>query len=233
MALPLQALRKPDSLRQQVENALRVAITSGELKPGQRLVERDLCASMDVSRTSLREALRKLEAEKLICIVPNRGPVVASISVQEAKELYAVRALMEGYAARQFALKADDMVMGRLKATVVMLHTIAAKPDRPGLLEAKRAFYDVLLEGCGNALVAEMLNMLLSRINILRFVSFSQNDRLPKTLQEIDHLLDRIAARDSVGAELAAVTHVHAAEIAALAVLQQSAIEMRIAVGSR
>ena len=86
-------------LRRLVEDKLRGAIASGRFQPGQRLVERELCELVGVGRTSIREALRQLEAEGLVHSIPNRGPVVSTISVAEARELYAVRALLEGDAA--------------------------------------------------------------------------------------------------------------------------------------
>ena len=76
---------KLETLRAQVENTLRKAIISGELSPGEKLIERELCQMLGVSRQSLREAMRKLEAEKLIVIVPHRGPEVASMSIDQAR----------------------------------------------------------------------------------------------------------------------------------------------------
>ena len=97
------ALVRPETLRHQVENALRQAIMSGRFAPGARLIERELCETLGVSRTSVREALRRLEAEKLVRSVPHKGPVVAIMSKQEAAELYAIRGLLEGFAALYFA----------------------------------------------------------------------------------------------------------------------------------
>src|SRR5690349_13762377 len=98
----MQVVRHAATLRLQVEEKLRNAIAAGRFKPGERLVERDLCARLDVSRALIREALRQLEAEGLIVAVPHRGPVVASITVEEARQIYAVRALLEGFAGRGF-----------------------------------------------------------------------------------------------------------------------------------
>ncbi|HJV84671.1 MAG TPA: GntR family transcriptional regulator [Noviherbaspirillum sp.] len=214
-------LRKPDTLRSYVENYLRESIMEGRFLPGQRLVERELCELLDVSRPSVREALRKLEAEKLIVIVPHRGPMVASISAQEARDLYAIRALMESYAVQEFSRLASNEQVSRLEATVKRLHIEAENPDRRRLLKAKADFYDVILGGCGNALVSEMLLNLLSRISLLRATSFSRHDRLPESLKEIDQLFALIKARNPEGAREAARLHVVNAEKAAMAVLNQ------------
>ena len=86
-------------LRREIETRLRTAIVAGRFKPGDRLIEREMCELLGVSRASLREALRQLEAEELVKIVPHRGPVVSDVTVEEAEQLYDVRAMLEGLAA--------------------------------------------------------------------------------------------------------------------------------------
>ncbi len=75
-----------------LKTRLRSAIGSGLFKPGQRLIERELCEQVGVGRTSIREALRQLEAEGLVTTIPHRGPIVSTISVEEAEQLYDLRA---------------------------------------------------------------------------------------------------------------------------------------------
>jgi DNA-binding GntR family transcriptional regulator len=222
-------LRKPETLRSHVENFLRNAIMSGRFQPGERLKERELCELLDVSRPSQREALRRLEAEKLIVTIMHRGPVVASISEAEVRELYAVRRLLEGYAVFEFARRADDAEILALGNIVRQLHAAAGQGDTKALLDAKSAVYTVILGGCGNALAREMLLGLLSRINLLRATSFSRPDRLVESLREIDQLYERIKARDGIGAQQAAHLHVANAEQAALVVLCQQAAARRLA----
>lgn len=219
----ISTIRKPDSLRSYVENYLREAITSGRFKPGERLVEREICEMLEVSRPPVREALRKLEAEKLITTLPRRGPVVASISAKEASDLYAIRALMESYAVEQFSRLATDAQVKQLGLTVSALHDNAKLGDRKGLLAAKAQFYEVILNNCGNDLVKEMLLGLLTRINLLRSASFSSPDRLPKSLAEIDEMYSLIKARDAARAGEVARLHVSNAEKAAMVVLEQQA----------
>lgn len=212
---------RPLSLRSHVENVLRDAITSGRFQPGERLRERELCEMLDVSRTSLREALRQLEAEKLISHKPNVGPTVATINLKEAQELYAVRALLESFAVHEFARNASDIQIDQLGAAVQKLHHEAESGDQKRLLTAKAEFYEVILDGCGNALVKDMLLGMLSRINLLRSKSFSQADRLRASLKEIDHLFELIRQRDAEAAQAASRQHIINAQQAALAVLGQ------------
>ncbi len=215
------SFKKPTTLRSQVEEHLRALIMGGQLKGGERLREQELCEQLNISRPTLREALRTLEAERLIAIEPHRGPIVVRVTEKAARDLYALRALLEGYAAHEFARLADDTAIEKLRQMVLNLHTQAANGDKLGLLSAKREFYEILLDGCGNALVRDMLPGLLSRINLLRATSFSQPQRLPESLAEIDFLFNRIQARDPTGAQEAAKRHIQNSTHAALAVLAQ------------
>jgi len=211
-------LVKPETLRSQVEESLRQAIVSGRLAPGEKLVERELCERLGVSRPSLREALRKLEAEKLIVNVPHRGPQVAAMSLDEARDLYAVRGLLEGHAAQEFARHATDDQVRKLAHAVRRLHDAGRKNAGAGVLEAKTSFYGILLDGCGNQLIAELLGTLLSRISLLRATSLMLPERLPRSLEEIDALLECIQDRDAKGARRIAERHVLNAQRAALGV---------------
>ena len=219
------AFEKPATLRERVEAYLRESIMQGRLRPGQRLREQDWCEQLRVSRPTLREALRTLEAEKLIVIEPHRGPSVARVTRKAALDLYALRGLLEGYAAREFARQADDQQVARLRDQVAELAKQAKLADRSGLLKAKQSFYETLLEGCDNDLIAQILPGLLSRINLLRATSFSQADRTPQSIMEIEQILQCIEKRDPAGAERAAKRHIRNARKAALEVLAQATKE--------
>ena len=214
------ALTRPETLRMHVERFIRDAIASGQFKPGARLVEREICEMLRISRPPLREALRALEAEKLIHIIPHKGPVVASISLREAREVYAVRALLESYATREFTLQADDAAVRALAAAVRQLRAEAKSGDRKRLLGAKTRFYEILYQGCGNRLLVELLQGLLTRINLLRATSLAQPGRIGPSLAEIDGIVDAIRERNAAKAERLAREHVVNAQAVALAVLE-------------
>jgi DNA-binding GntR family transcriptional regulator len=205
-----------------VENVLRQAIMNGRYAPGARLVERELCETLGVSRTSVREALRGLEAEKLVRNVPHKGPVVAIMSVDEAHELYALRGLLEGFAAQEFARVASDAAIEQFGQAAKRLRAEAVAQSKTGVLQAKTQLYDVLLDNCGNSLIKEILTSLYSRVNLLRATSLMHPDRLPTSLREIDRLYKALKARDSDAAREAASLHVSNAEKAAMRMLEQS-----------
>ncbi len=199
---------QPDTLRRKVEDAVREAITSGVYAPGERLIERELCEGLGVSRASVREALRRLEAEKLVHTVPHRGPVVASISVEEARQLYALRAVLEGYAAHEFATQAADAAIQQFGRAAADLREAAKSGDTDHVLRAKGILYDVMLSHCGNDLVREILRGFYSRINLLRATSLMHPERLPHSLAEIDALVAAFQDRDAEQAERLARLHV-------------------------
>src|ERR1700710_2092979 len=118
MSDDLQVVRQAATLRRQVEDKLRGAIASGRFQPGQRLVERELCEQIGVGRTSVREALRQLEAEGLVTVYPHRGPVVSTLTPEEAQPLYSLRGLLEGYAGRMFAQRRTAADIDRLEAAL-------------------------------------------------------------------------------------------------------------------
>lgn len=219
----LQVTRKASTLRTMVEDKLRSAICSGRFKPGQRLIERELCELIDVSRTLVREALRQLEAEGLVTSVPYRGPTVSTIAVEEAKQLYAVRALLEGFAGQSFAERGSPAEIAALETTVKRLEDVVRRgADPKELIEAKTAFYAALMEGSGNVFVRQVLGVMHNRITLLRLTSMTQKGRLSKSLSEIKAIYKAIAAHDGSAAREACIRHIEAATQVALAVLAKT-----------
>ena len=190
---------------------LREAITSGMFQPGDRLVEAEMCARLGISRPSLREALRSLEAERLIVIVPNKGPHIPILSLEEAKQIYDVRAILEGEAAALFATRATVAALDIMKRAMTQFDAATKEEDLSGQLETTRQFYEQLLVGCGNKIIQEMLNTLTARITFLRSKSMSQPGRAQKSSREMKAILKAVAVGDVESARTAAVEHVRMA----------------------
>ena len=144
-------------LREQVLEVLRQAILDFRLKPGQRLIERELIEQTGVSRTTIREVLRQLAAEGLVTTIPQKGAIVVVPSAQEAADLYEVRAALEALAGRLFVRRATDEQVTALRGSLRDIERLAKKrePDIQALLQAKDGFYEVLLQGAGNAAIRE------------------------------------------------------------------------------
>jgi len=210
------------TVRAIVAQKLREAIMSGTFKPGQRLVERELCEMTGVSRPSIREALRLLEADGMVSTVPHRGPVVSTISLEEARQLYAARAVLEGYAGRECARLRDPTVVRRMGDALTRLKAAFTKPDMMAILEAKTDFYAALIGGCQNAFIERMLKPLHDRITLLRITSMSQPKRVNKSLREVTAIWRAIQSGDEDLAERCCVDHIRAAAVAALDMIERS-----------
>ena len=207
-------------VRSQVVETLRTAITSGRFAPGQRLVEKDLCDLLGVSRPSVREALRELESEGLINTIPNRGPLVSMLSARDAASIYQVRGVLEGLAAKLFAEKATPEQIQELSDSVDRLADAYGTLDVELILVAKRAFYDVLLGGSQNVVIPSMLRTMNARITQLRRVSLSSAKRLPGSMREIRAVLKAIKNRDPEAAFQASLRHIEQASKVAIAKLK-------------
>jgi DNA-binding GntR family transcriptional regulator len=205
----------PVTVQFQTVTKLRDAIVGGHFRPGERLIEADLCQVMGVSRSSVREALRRLEAERLVTIVPNKGPSVAVIEWAEAEEIYHVRSLLEGEAAALCARRATPAILARMQAALEAFEQSVAADDAMGRLATTTRFYDALLEGCGNGLIRELLQGLIARINVLRAQSMSRPGRARISAIEMRRLFAVVARHDARGARAAAIDHVTAACAAA------------------
>lgn len=196
-------------LRDQVSSALRQAIVERELRPGQRLVERELTDMLQVSRATVREALRELEAEGLVTVIPQRGAVVASISLREAADIYEVRAAIESIIVRRFVERTDDDHIRRLADTLSPLRE-AISAGRPvgELLTAKDQFYEVLLDGADSAVLSTLLSSLQARVSLLRATSLTHEGRPAEMLSELTALVEAIGARNVDEAARLCATHV-------------------------
>ncbi len=194
-AAPPVFQRAAAPLRAQVLDHLRDSIISGTLKPGARLIERELIALTGVSRTVIRETLRQLESEGLVAMIPNKGPVVRALTVAEARDLYTIRAVLEGLAARLFVDHAPDAQIARLERAL----NVAARAYRNGgperILDAKNSFYDVLFEGAGSETLSSMIGTLHGRIRRWRALGLGHPRRSSRrSVESIRNLRALIAA---------------------------------------
>jgi len=192
-------------LRRQVLDELRNSIIAGRLNPGERLVERELIAMMGVSRTVIREALRQLESEGLVAIVPNKGPIVRTLTVEEARDIYAIRAVLEGLAARLFTEHADQTQIVRLELALSVVEKAYDSGDVATMLVTKNNFYEVLFEGAKSETLSSMLAILHGRIWRWRGLGLTHPNRSPErdrqSMKNLRALVQAIRARDAALAE--------------------------------
>jgi DNA-binding GntR family transcriptional regulator len=201
-------LQDHPSLQEKVYDHLKQAILAGEIKPGQRLLETRLAQSLGVSRIPVREAIRKLEREGLIVAFPRRGVYASSLSARDVDEVYAVRAVLEGLAARLASEHRTDEQLGRLDTIVAEMGQQADRGDSVGLFATGRQFHEVVLEASGNAKLAVMMDMMRSQIERLRQLRMQVSQRTRDVHQEYSSILAAIRRRDGATAEAEMRAHV-------------------------
>jgi DNA-binding GntR family transcriptional regulator len=206
MTQPVVTIQKfAAPLRQQVLDRLREAIIEGRLAPGARLTERELTEMLGVSRTVVREALRSLETEGLVHVIPHKGPVVRELTVEEADDLYQIRAVLEGLAARLFVEHASEDQVDQLVASFDVVVDAYGSGDAARVLETKNRFYDVLFAGAGSETLSSMLATLHARIWRWRALGLTHPersaDRSRESIANLRRVLDAIRARDANEAE--------------------------------
>lgn len=202
----LRVERTPAPIRAQVLDNLRQAILDRRFAPGQRLIERELVELTGVSRTSIREALRELAAEGLVTTIPNKGTVVATVSADEAAQLYEVRSVLEGLAGRLFVQHASESQRRALHKTFTTIERLAGK--NASILEAKDRFYDILFAGGGNVALHQTAAILHARVRALRSLSLSVVGRTQQSVAELRDIMRAIDDNDAEKAERMCQRHV-------------------------
>ncbi|UCH74773.1 MAG: GntR family transcriptional regulator [Rhodospirillales bacterium] len=204
----LPVRQEVETLRTKIIAHLRRAIEEGILEPGMRLVEKDLCEQLEVSRTSLREALRELQAEGVLAHVSNRGLTVATVTRREAENIYRIRQVLEPLLVEQFIENASAPDIDMLKASSRALSAAYKSGDFAAITAAKRDFYDRICIGADNAIAFDILNRLTLRTSQLRRRSVVRAERQDQSVSEIEALVRAIAAGDVTTARKVAESHV-------------------------
>lgn len=212
----LRLTELPPLRRDQAFERLRDAIITGHFAPGARLIERELCEAMGVSRTSIREVLRRLEAERLIEVEPRRGPVVARLSRKQVAEIYEVRALLEAALVRRFAMKASQEHIAELRRLYDELTIARLAEDVPGIVGSTWRFTEHMMKVVDHELISDLLQKLFARISVSRVLAISVPGRLEQSGHELAVVMDAIERRDAELAAQSLTTYVRNAGDAAL-----------------
>lgn len=196
-------LEETPSLCEQAANVLREAILNEEFKPGDKLVERSLADQTGVSRTSIREALGKLQAEGLITRIPGRGMYVSKLSEDEALAIYEARAILESAMARMFVARAGDADLAALDKAVDQ----AERTDRPETAREHARDLDevfqVITRGAGNAVTDQMAAVLRTRVTYLRTITsrVASAERRVESIRILHEIRTALISRDADRAE--------------------------------
>lgn len=195
-------------LRDVVFNTLRQAILTGELKPGERLMEIHLANRLGVSRTPIREAIRKLELEGLVTMIPRRGAEVAQITEKSMSDVLEVRRAMDALCAELACDRISEEELAKLEVACENFEKATKTKDVKKIAQADVELHDIILQATGNQRLIQLINNLSEQMYRYRFEyikDFSQHETL---VEEHKMIYESLMSRDKERASEAAKVHI-------------------------
>ncbi len=196
------------SLRGKVFIHLQNDILNGKYQPGDSLIETRLSEELGVSRTPIREAIRQLELEGLVRSIPNKGAIVTGISAQDIEDIYTIRMMIEGLAARWATEKITQTELQELKEAFDMEEFYTVKNDTAHLLELDSRFHDIIFRASKSKPLIHTLSTFHHYVQRARNASLSSPGRAKKVLEEHRAILQAIIDKEPDRAELLTNQHV-------------------------
>lgn len=199
-------------LREVVADALREAIRKGILEPGERLMEINLAEELGVSRTPVREAIRKLELEGFVVMMPRRGTYVSEISIRDVNEVFEIRSSLESLASGLAAERITAEELETLQRLLVEIGGYIDDGDMEKIVETDMRFHDLLYQASRNSRLVGVINNLREQLTRFRTASMSYPGRLKETLKEHRAMVEAIAQGNVRDAKKAAKIHLERSE---------------------
>ncbi len=195
-------------LRDVVFNTLRQAILTGELKPGERLMEIHLANKLGVSRTPIREAIRKLELEGLVIMIPRRGAEVAQITEKSLKDVLEVRRALDALCVELACDRISEAELVQLKEACNRFEEATKTQNTKVIAQADVALHDIIVAATGNDRLVQLVNNLSEQMYRYRFEYIKEVSRHEKLIQEHRIIYESIVKKDKKTAAEAARTHI-------------------------
>jgi DNA-binding GntR family transcriptional regulator len=195
-------------LREIVYEELKMQILKGQIVPGTRMMEVEMAEEMGVSRTPIREAIRKLEKEGLVTIEPRKGAYASQISTKDMVDILEVRQNMEGLAAHYAALRMSDEQKKRLGEIADSYNKAVVENNTPDMIAYDTAFHHLIVEGSGNKMLVHMIEQLQELVLRFRYLYYDDFKRAEKMPREHKVIYDAIVTGDTEKARKAADVHI-------------------------
>lgn len=195
-------------LREMVYEELKMQILTGAIVPGTRMMEVDLAEEMGVSRTPIREAIRKLEKEGLVTIEPRRGAYASQISTDDMVEILEVRQNMEGLAAFFAASRMQPEQMNELKEVSEKYNIAVAEGDMESMIKHDTRFHRIIVESCNNKILVQMIEQLQELVLRFRYIYYDNFKRAENMPEEHQVIMNAIESKDADAARDAADVHI-------------------------
>lgn len=217
-------LPRRESLHEQTYQALRTSILSGELSPGERLVETQLAKQLEVSRTPIREALRQLQREGLVTVDTSGGLRVISVSVADAVQLYDCRIALEQAAVRDACLNASDRTLDDLQKSINQseraVQRAASTLNTFEMLNLDYQFHRQIAESTGNPWLTDLLDQVFDKMMLLRVQTTRHNPKVLDICNEHRQICRAIASRDPETAIASILDHLNASKVRVVKALE-------------
>ena len=194
-----------------IVESITTAIVERRLAPGTKLAEQKLADIFGVSRTLVRQALNQLSRDRLVTLAPARGAFVATPSVEEARQVFEVRSMIESELARQLAARITDAQLRDLRQHLAEERAAVARTDVPGRTRLLADFHVVLARMLGNQVLAELLEDLLSRSSLISLM-YQSSHSAEASFQEHEAVVEALARRDGRAAARLMQAHLHSVE---------------------
>lgn len=204
-------------LREVVCETLRDAVRRGVLQPGERLMEIQLAEDLGVSRTPVREAIRKLEMEGYVIMMPRRGTYVADLSIRDINEVFEIRTSLESLASGLAAERINEDELEKLQRLLVEIGAYIKSEDMESIVRTDTEFHDLLYQASRNTRLVGIISNLREQLTRFRTTSMSFPGRLKATLEEHRKIVEAIAQGDEKAARKAAEHHMEKSEQTLLA----------------
>jgi DNA-binding GntR family transcriptional regulator len=199
-------------LREVVCETLREAIRTGVLQPGERLMEIKLAEELGVSRTPVREAIRKLELEGYVIMMPRRGTYVANLSIRDINEVFEIRTSLDSLASGLAAERITDEELERLERLLVMIGEYIEAGNMEKIVETDTEFHDILYQASRNSRLIGIIMNLREQLTRFRAMSMAYPGRLKETLEEHSRIVEAIAQGNAKLAQKASELHMEKSE---------------------
>lgn len=195
-------------LRELVYEELRKLITTGQIKPGTRMMEIDIAESMGVSRTPVREAIRQLEKDNLVTIEPRRGAYVSDITTKDIEDMLLVREPLEGLATYLAAINMSDEQIEELAQMKEKYESAFENGTSEDLIELDTQFHNIIGEGSGNTYLISVLQDMREQVLRFRYIYFKSQKRAEDVIKDHNDILESIRSRNSADAKKYAIRHI-------------------------
>lgn len=194
-------IEKHLTLRERILETIRDAIIKGALKPGEKVAEPELAERFGISRTPIREAFRQLETEGYLTVIPRKGAVVAAFSQKDVEEFYAIKSILEGYAAKRACENLSDKEIEKLETINSKLSQLAEGADVKQFFKIHNDFHDLFIKAANNDKLNEMISGLVNKFQLLRLASLSVPGRMKISVEEHDKIIDAFKKKNPILAE--------------------------------